>query len=115
MTAVDTQRFRKLLLDERAAAEARLQERETLIPETVRQPQDLLDPTDVSVMVERREQALIENAYDRDLVERIDQALQRIEDGTYGISEASGRPIPTERLEAVPWATTLVDEEAGPD
>lgn len=115
MTAVDTQRLRKLLLDERAAAEARIQEREALIPDTVRQPEDTVDQADVSVLVERREQALIENAYDRDLVERIDRALRRIEEGTYGISEVSGQPIPAERLEAVPWATTLVDEEAEPN
>jgi DnaK suppressor protein len=113
--ALDVEPFRRQLLDERAAAEARIQEREALIPDTVRQPEDLGDQADVSVMVERREQALIENAYDRDLVERIDRALQRIEEGTYGISEVSGQPIPTERLEAVPWATTLVDEEAEPN
>jgi RNA polymerase-binding transcription factor DksA len=38
-------------------------------------------------------------------------ALNRIDDGTYGVSEVSGKPIPIERLEAVPYATTLVDEE----
>ena len=42
---------------------------------------------------------------------KIDRALQRIEEGTYGISEVSGKPIPIERLEAVPYATTLVDEQ----
>jgi RNA polymerase-binding transcription factor DksA len=36
--------------------------------------------------------------------------LSRIKDGTYGVSEVSGKPIPKERLEAVPYATTLVDE-----
>jgi RNA polymerase-binding transcription factor DksA len=112
---LDVERVRRLLLDEQAAAEARIQEREALIPDTVRQPEDLVDSADVAVMVERREQALIENAYDRDLVERIERALQRIEEGTYGISEVSGQPIPQERLEAVPWATTLVDEEPEPD
>ena len=28
-----------------------------------------------------------------------------------GLSEVSGKPIPVERLEAVPYATTLVDEQ----
>jgi DnaK suppressor protein len=35
---------------------------------------------------------------------RIERALQKIEDGTYGFSDADGAPIPRERLEAVPEA-----------
>ena len=41
----------------------------------------------------------------------IDAALERIEDGTYGVSEVSGEPIPDERLRAVPWARRLVEEQ----
>ena len=40
----------------------------------------------------------------------INKALERMEDGTYGVSEVSGKPIPPERLEVLPWATKLVDE-----
>jgi RNA polymerase-binding transcription factor DksA len=39
----------------------------------------------------------------------VEQALQRIEDGTYGICAVSGKPIPVERLEARPMAATLVE------
>lgn len=39
----------------------------------------------------------------------VEQALQRIEDGTYGICAVSGKPIPVERLEARPVAATLVE------
>jgi DnaK suppressor protein len=35
---------------------------------------------------------------------RIERALQKIKDGTYGFSDADGAPIPRERLEAVPEA-----------
>jgi len=34
----------------------------------------------------------------------IDDALGRIENGTYGICEINGEPIPKARLEAIPWA-----------
>lgn len=44
------------------------------------------------------------------LLAQVERALQRMEEGTYGRSEVSGRPIPLERLEALPWATTTVDE-----
>jgi RNA polymerase-binding transcription factor DksA len=43
---------------------------------------------------------------------QIEKALARIADGSYGISEVSGKPIPVERLEVLPYATTLVDEKA---
>jgi DnaK suppressor protein len=43
----------------------------------------------------------------------IERALAKIKDGTYGVSDASGRPIPRDRLEAVPEAIYTADEEAG--
>jgi len=45
---------------------------------------------------------------------QVERALQRMDAGTYGLSEVSGRPIPLERLEALPWATTTVDDPAQP-
>jgi RNA polymerase-binding transcription factor DksA len=42
----------------------------------------------------------------------IDQAIQRMRDGTYGICEATGKPIPPERLEAVPWTRFARNVEA---
>jgi DnaK suppressor protein len=47
-----------------------------------------------------------------DRLQRIDRALEKIKDGTYGLSDVSGEPIPRERLEAVPEALDTVDEEA---
>lgn len=40
----------------------------------------------------------------------IERALQKIDDGTYGFSDASGAPIPRDRLEAVPEATHTLSE-----
>ena len=43
----------------------------------------------------------------------IDRALQKIDEGTYGYSDLSGDPIPTERLEAEPDAIyTVAEQEA---
>ena len=39
------------------------------------------------------------------LLQQVEQALARLEDGTYGLCERCGHPIPLERLEAVPAAT----------
>jgi DnaK suppressor protein len=42
----------------------------------------------------------------------IERALAKIEDGTYGFSDSSGKPIPRERLEAMPEAINTADEDA---
>jgi DnaK suppressor protein len=42
---------------------------------------------------------------------RVDRALQKIEEGTYGLSDRSGEPIPRDRLEAVPEALFTLREE----
>lgn len=41
----------------------------------------------------------------------VERALEKIEEGTYGLSEESGEPIPRERLEAKPEALYTVEEE----
>ena len=47
----------------------------------------------------------------RKLIAKIDAALARLEDGTYGYCEETGEPISLMRLEARPVATLSVDEE----
>jgi DnaK suppressor protein len=44
-------------------------------------------------------------------VSHIERALQKIEQGTYGLSDLGGAPIPKARLEAVPEAIFTVAEE----
>jgi RNA polymerase-binding protein DksA len=46
---------------------------------------------------------------ERKMLREIDDALQRIEDNTYGICEGTGKQIPTARLEAQPWARYSVE------
>jgi DnaK suppressor protein len=41
----------------------------------------------------------------------IERAEQRLEEGTYGLSVESGKPIPDGRLEAIPWAERTADEQ----
>lgn len=64
-------------------------------------------------MVVERERDLALSAQARDTIQEIDEALARFERGTYGYSVMSARPIPRERLEAIPWATVLVEEKVG--
>ena len=40
----------------------------------------------------------------------VEDALERIEAGTYGTCSVCGKRIPVERLEAVPWTTLCIDD-----
>ena len=40
---------------------------------------------------------------EQDALYEVEQALERIRDGTYGTCELSGKPIEPQRLAAVPW------------
>jgi RNA polymerase-binding transcription factor DksA len=109
---------RKLLLDERAKL---VGEAENLEAEAASLMEDL-EPGDVQfddesgegdTLVVERERDLALSAQARQMVNDIDAALIRIEGNTYGLSLVSGRPIPKERLRAIPWATELVEEKVG--
>ena len=55
------------------------------------------------------DQTLGENA--DNVIAEIDQALWRIEDGTYGTCVVCGASIPEERLEAIPYAVLCLDDK----
>lgn len=48
-------------------------------------------------------------AVDRRLIKEIEDALLRIENGTYGLCELTGKPIKLERLEEIPWARHSIE------
>src|SRR5713101_8446652 len=56
-----------------------------------------------------RDFALSLLSQEQDALYEIDQALKRIEVGTYGICEMSGKAIPHARLEAIPFARFTVE------
>jgi len=57
---------------------------------------------------EREKDLSILEGLEHELAE-IEAALERIENGTYGIDESTGEPIEPERLEAMPTARTNVE------
>lgn len=46
-----------------------------------------------------------------DILRLIDRALEKVEEGTYGLCDVSGEEIPTARLDAVPYATMTVKSQ----
>lgn len=57
-----------------------------------------------------REKAFLFASRDEKYIRQIDEALERIDNGTYGICRVTGKEIGKERLEAVP--TTTISYEA---
>ncbi|HZO88124.1 MAG TPA: TraR/DksA C4-type zinc finger protein [Chthonomonadaceae bacterium] len=115
-TDINFDEFRKRLLKERARL---VQEHHQENTDMDAESEDLIlnelstydinEPGDSAVQLydRGRFEALDENT--REMLRRIDIALARIEEGTYGICEVTGKPIPVERLRALPWATMTVE------
>lgn len=59
------------------------------------------------VFEQQRDLALLD--HNRQHLAAIDAALARLAAGTYGACTACGRPIPAERLEALPWTALCID------
>ena len=114
LTGEDLRHFRNRLESEREAIKSRMAERSRDSQETVREESGVGDSGDDATRLNDLEVEADEDEVDLVTLAQIQRALRRIEDGTYGVSEVSGKPIPKERLEAVPYATTLA-EEASPE
>lgn len=104
----------KKLLQERArytkSAETWKAEADSLLVD--REPGDVQfdeESGDGDTLQVERERDLALSSYAQNAVEEIDEALARVKAGTYGVCVTSGKPIPKERLEAIPWAAERVE------
>ena len=109
---------RRLLLEERGryiTSATRLKaEADSLVEE--REPGDVQfdeESGEGDTLAVERERDLALSAHARAAVDQIDAALARIENGTYGVCLVSGKPIPRQRLNAIPWAAERVEHKAG--
>jgi DnaK suppressor protein len=105
---VDPERARERLAEERARIEREL--------EGIGRQEPGEEPEDEGDQADDLDQAGKDEAIREQLqrtLEAIQKAEERLDDGSYGKSVISGEPIPDERLEALPWADRLVEEEPG--
>jgi DnaK suppressor protein len=93
--------FRNLLLEQRQQAVADMRADQDTALE---QDDGVMDSGDVSQLDVNRSTALDLGGRALSSIEEIDEALGRIEDGTYGQCEQCGKPIAEERLKAMPTA-----------
>jgi len=67
------------------------------------------DPTDQATMESDRDFDLRIRDRERRLIRKIDQAMVRIKDGTFGVCESCGGSISSKRLQARPVTTLCID------
>jgi DnaK suppressor protein len=117
MNESDRKRLEKRLLDERARITAVLDR----LNDTARSGEERDQDGDLSVMPthpadlgsdeQQRELETSVNQNEADALAEIDAALERLykTPERYGMDERTGKPIPLERLEIVPWARYSVE------
>jgi RNA polymerase-binding transcription factor DksA len=71
-----------------------------------------MDMADAATDEFDRDMALSALSAEQDALYEIEEALRRIQNNTYGICELTGKPIPAERLRAVPWTRFTEEAEA---
>ena len=93
--------------------QARLQAERRNLASAARQPLETfsLDLADMASDEFDHDLALCQLSHEQDALYEIDQALKRIENGTYGVCELTGKPIPEARLNALPWTRFVAKVE----
>ncbi len=114
--SIDTKLMRKRLMEERQRVVDALENIRTENPGSLGEETE--EPTfqnnhlgDVATATFDREMASTLEENSTHVLEEIDTALARIDEGTYGVCERCGKPIDEERLEALPWATLCIDDK----
>jgi DnaK suppressor protein len=102
------QKFKRLLLKKRSQILERYlkkEETEKVLTEQSAEPRDLEEYANITITEEILAQL---SDVEIEILKAIDDALERIQNGTYGICEVCGKEIEEERLEAVPWTTLCI-------
>ena len=94
--------YRDKLMDRRVSLVGQVQAAEAYSRE--RDAEATQDPADMAANAYTKELLMSMSTNDRQLLDSIDAALERIEAGKYGKCVHCGQPIQDKRLEAVPWA-----------
>ena len=98
------------LVERKAELERMRNETRDIARERSQEEQDTqFDSGDASQYIFERElDATLGQQFEREL-EDVNRALEKIEEGTYGLSDDTGEPIPKGRLEAIPEAIYTVE------
>ena len=105
---MNTQHYKKLLLNRHHE----LQKEIARFKSEVREPPDgVEDQVDEAASDQGKATALEENAFASGTLIQVEDALRRIDEGTYGYCLDCGREIEPARLEAVPWTPYCLEDQ----
>jgi RNA polymerase-binding protein DksA len=110
MPPLDIEKFRQMLLHEKKRLES---DKAWLNGGLSADSGELADfdinhPGDTGTEMFEREKDLALNENVEDLLEQVNTALVKVENGTYGLCDHCGKPIAEGRLEALPYATFCI-------
>jgi RNA polymerase-binding protein DksA len=115
-TDLDFDKFRGLLQKERAKALDDAKQANQIFDESEADSTGELTTHDdhqadiASDLLDREQQVVLRDNI-RHIVDQIDHALEKIENGTYGLCDECGKEIPEERLELEPYAAYCVEDQ----
>ena len=108
MSAKQVGHFKKILIEWK---DLLIQEADKTVEHMKNDSTKLSDPNDAATQEEEFRLELRTRDRERKLIIKIDQALQRVDDGLYGFCEDTGEPIGIKRLEARPIATLCIEAQ----
>jgi RNA polymerase-binding protein DksA len=112
VAGVDTDRFRTLLLEEREKVERALGNLQDENPGSIEDEEEETFDNHLgdaaTITFDRELDSTLEENSGR-MLAAIDEALKRLEEGTFGTCARCGQPIAEARLEAMPYATKCID------
>ena len=107
---LDVGKFKKMLIDERKRLEDELHanaqsetDRGSELADYDNHPADAASET-----YERTKNYALDENF-REIIGRVDEALRKIEEDSYGLCDRCGEPISVERLKAIPYATFCIE------
>ncbi|HET7451719.1 MAG TPA: TraR/DksA family transcriptional regulator [Thermoanaerobaculia bacterium] len=107
VTKKETEKYRRALVEKKdSLSQEMLKNKDAGQENSEENTQDIADKASSSYT---KEFLFSLSDSERLLVQQIEQALARIEEGNYGLCTNCGNPIPEKRLDAVPWTPYCVD------
>ena len=111
MKKADIEKFRKRLLEMRAQITNQVREASEDVKSVDEVKGYSQHQADEGTDDFNRTISLSVSTKEQEILRQIDRALEKIDEGTYGVCDVTGKPIPVKRLEAIPYAAMTVEAQ----
>jgi len=113
-------KLKNMLIEERCLLERKMETNDEYLEGSLRDSVDELStvdnhPADLGTELYEREKDMALKVHDNDELTKVNAALQKIEDGTYGVCEVCQQDIPYDRLVALPYTSFCIEHTDAKD